>query len=441
MLNKIIFKWGCAILLMAQSNLSFAQVDVQKLTENARKTIIHMKVEFVSPENANNVCSNSNQGTGFIVSKDGHVLTANHLFKIPKGCESFTQHKVSGNIGGYGGQFPTPMRIAAKPNEFSDAVLLKLAHRSNDYPVAPVCRSSDLSAGEKLFAFGFPHDRGFAPLDARYSNPDGGDKDRWVVSSVFTHGVSGGPVYSTDGKVVAFVQGGLKNTPAVRFVVPLRQVRGEIEIGGELPSCSDNSQHALKTNKIEINGSIIPSLYVINKLVVNDTVGLDYKRSSCSNSTRKKDQHCIKPSAMITGWNPTIVFQRNGGIDSIRVPQHRPNCIDVEWHATSGGRTGVGECRYHGRLEYKIDIYGEENRKKLIDADIHRFSRKIDESTKVLYVRYDKQRSVDAQVENWTYSVEIIKNNNEIILTDEFPNLEGFESSIRTDGTLIIEMR
>lgn len=246
----------CFAFVTIQSTFSFAQSDVQELTAGARRTTVHIKVEFISSKDSSNVCSNSNHGAGFIVSKDGHVLTANHLFKIPEECRFFTEHKVSGNIGGYGGQFPTPMRIAAEPNEFSDVVLLKFADKSDDYPTAPVCRSNDLDAGEKLYAFGFPHDSGFAPLDVRFSNPDGGGKDRWVVSSNFTYGMSGGPVYNASGNVVAFVQGGLENIPAVKYIVPLRQASTEIKVGGILPDC-DASAEEKKAQRVFTNSDLL----------------------------------------------------------------------------------------------------------------------------------------------------------------------------------------
>ena len=213
-----------------------SELEDTELSSLARTTIVRVTVKYTSPNDPNNVCDES-FGAGFVVSKDGHVLTADHLLTPPDECKEFDVLQLTGNIGGYLGNNEIPLNISSDRNAFSDVVLLKFVDTPQDHAVAPVCRSDDLIAGERLLAFGFPKNEGFSPIDVRYSNPDG-TRGRWRVSSVFTYGVSGGPVYNTKGQVVAVVQGGLAGTPAVRYVVPLRQAKSLIEYGGDLPECA-----------------------------------------------------------------------------------------------------------------------------------------------------------------------------------------------------------
>ena len=91
------------------------------------------------------------------------------------------------------------------------------------YRAAPICfsKAAALRPGDSLMAFGFPRNQNFQPVPVTLGtqNAPGG---RWAASSAFTYGMSGGPVYSSDGVVVGLVKGGLENTDAVNWITPIQ---------------------------------------------------------------------------------------------------------------------------------------------------------------------------------------------------------------------------
>ena len=238
--------WSC---------VSFAEpLKDSEIAQLARPSIVHLTVEFLSPNNRSNKCAESRQGTGFVISRNGYVLTAHHLFDPPKDCESFTEFAITGLVGGDHDVNPVPLKQAAEFDTFADAALLRFSQSSNSHSAARICRVDDLKAGEKLIAFGFPHNTGFATLPTTFSNP-GDSGARWVVSSAITHGMSGGPIYDYDGNVVAFIQGGLKNTTAVRYIVPLGQIHALIRIARELPPCNSEKVEFTKGIEEQLEGN------------------------------------------------------------------------------------------------------------------------------------------------------------------------------------------
>ena len=99
---------------------------------------------------------------------------------------------------------------------------MKLPDREQRYPTAKICfqESSSAKTGDHFFAYGFPHDQNFQPVDGTLgtANAPGG---RWAAASAFTYGMSGGPVYNSRGYVLGLVKGGLENTDAVRWITPI----------------------------------------------------------------------------------------------------------------------------------------------------------------------------------------------------------------------------
>lgn len=229
----------------SQETPSYNLEDLSKL---ARKSVVYLTVSHVDSNNPKNICTKVTQGTGFIISNDGYLLTASHNLQPPEECEQHIQLKIEGRIG-YRKNKPLFSLAKVGQDDNLDVAILKFSPRGEAFNYATICNSQRMESGKKLAAFGFPKGSGFAPLPTIYSNSDG-DAGRWVASSDFTHGVSGGPVYDYTGKVIGMVQGGLKNTPAVRFIVPLRYAANMIALSGEkLENCTKPIQ---PTSKIKI---------------------------------------------------------------------------------------------------------------------------------------------------------------------------------------------
>ena len=227
---------------------------LEQLSALARNSTVFMTVSHVDPNNPSNICDVTAQGTAFIISSEGYALSASHNLRTPKGCEDYTELKIEGRIGYHKTEPPLPLIVIGR-DDHTDAAILKFAQRADLYEYAPICNFRTIKPGKALVAFGFPKSSGFAPLPTTYSNPGG---LRWQASSDFTHGVSGGPVYSYSGQVVGIVQGGLKNTPAVRYIVPLSHAVNLISRASvSLKDCSMAPESKQFTNSVEVKSSLV----------------------------------------------------------------------------------------------------------------------------------------------------------------------------------------
>lgn len=211
--------------------------NLENLSNTVRDSIVYLKVEFVDPNNSINTCGEK-QGSAFVVSSDGYVLTAKHNIRIVDQCESFTDIRISGRIGYRYTAAEIPMTVIAEDAN-ADVALLKFAERADPYVHVEVCDAKSIRVGAGMAAFGFPRDTDFSPLPTIYSNSSGA---RWQVSSDFTNGMSGGPVFNYSGEVIGVIQGGIANTPAIRYVIPLRHAANMIDLSGaEFSYCVDDS--------------------------------------------------------------------------------------------------------------------------------------------------------------------------------------------------------
>ena len=192
-------------------------------TEIARSSIVYIYLDATDP---NTGAKKHVQGTGFIISKAGHVLTAAHLFKewalqrdvdkVKNTIMSSLRDKV-----GYSLIPPLTLRIVDHGDpEGTDVALLQLPDAGPEYSPASVCRSSAPHGGDNFIAYGFPLDNPFqsVPGTLGTANAPGG---RYFGTSNFDEGMSGGPIYDSHGVVVGLVKGGL-DSAAVRWITPVQ---------------------------------------------------------------------------------------------------------------------------------------------------------------------------------------------------------------------------
>lgn len=234
------------------------EISAARIAESARPSTVYIDVKFVSPNNEDNICDESSQGTGFIVSENGHIITAYHILKQPKKCSDYTDRRIRARIGYHQSGEWLPVTLAAAPDEFSDVALLRFPERKDSYRSASMCSYTNPPSGMGLLAVGFPQATGYSAIDARYSNSSG-PKGRWQGSSVFTLGMSGGPIYETEkGSVVAIVQGGLSGTPAVRFMVPITDAVTLLQKAGVNLNLCENTDSSI-VNLATSNTIVMPT--------------------------------------------------------------------------------------------------------------------------------------------------------------------------------------
>jgi tetratricopeptide (TPR) repeat protein len=217
------------------------------LTGTAQKSIVYIYFDVVDP---NTGAKSTIQGTGFVVSKKGYVLTASHLFRAWRKQSDVDRknNPIQGTLRDKPGFVPetkpgfvpeTPLNlqvINAGDPDAEDVALLKLPDPTTQpYPTAAICfsKAAAIQQGDNLLAFGFPLNFQSVPVTLGTQNAPGG---RWAAASAFTEGMSGGPIYTPEGFVVGLVKGGL-DAEAVRWITPLQHAANLLNAAGLVEHC------------------------------------------------------------------------------------------------------------------------------------------------------------------------------------------------------------
>jgi S1-C subfamily serine protease len=175
-------------------------------------------------------------GTGFVISTSGHVLTNNHVIN---GCVG----DVHGNLAG---EATTTLRVVSK-DETNDLALLQAPGAFKD---AARIRATAIHSGDSVIAIGFPF-HGLLTSDFTVTtgivNTLSGvlnDTRYLQISAQIEPGNSGGPLLDTAGNVVGVVAEKLN---AIKFA----------KLMGDIPQ---NINFAIKTGAVRdfLDNSVVP---------------------------------------------------------------------------------------------------------------------------------------------------------------------------------------
>jgi S1-C subfamily serine protease len=131
-------------------------------------------------------------GSGFFVTKDGYLITNNHVIKSAKKIE----------IRWKGKTYPATV---VRTDESNDLALLRI---EGEFDCLSIRTSSEVRLGESVFTVGYPNpvDQGNAPkmTDGRISSLYGlrDDASQFQISVPIQPGNSGGPLCSEKGELI-----------------------------------------------------------------------------------------------------------------------------------------------------------------------------------------------------------------------------------------------
>lgn len=138
-------------------------------------------------------------GTGFFVSREGHVITNAHVVKA---CQRISLQTPQGEV---------PAELVAADRE-RDLAVLKTS--STPQEIASLrWNISDLQVGAQLWLYGFPGEAGangrssFARTKLVGMEGPGGNPLWLQLQNAAQHGNSGGPVLDASGNVIAVITG------------------------------------------------------------------------------------------------------------------------------------------------------------------------------------------------------------------------------------------
>lgn len=337
------------VFLFILNESTFAQPLSEKWGTKARETTVYIEAP-VTDSNTGGVAIS--KGTGFIISKDGHILTANHIFKEWR-KQSLSEKNINKIYGWVGGNTSTekyPLKFIGDPNVAGDIALMKFSSPPKVFSRLPLCFYTNISEGSGVVAYGFPlgNDMQSTLGTLGNSNAPGG---RYSIDNNFTYGMSGGPVLNQRG-VIGIVKGGIDGEPAVRWVTPIRFSRPLVSMAPDFLECMLDGEHYTQSNNDENELlEFITSFVSFNGEITEDRIDLVCPEGLC------KDYYYSETKPLL----PTVL-----GNGEIRVPYR---CDVIKKHCFKNifsGKFDVGcnEVKRENPAEVtgKWDYNKEENK-------------------------------------------------------------------------------
>lgn len=161
-------------------------------------------------------------GSGFIISKDGFIVTNNHV------VEGATEVKV---VLKDGTEYEAKI-YGTDPK--TDIALLKIDPKGKDLPVVRLGDSDKLKVGEWVLAIGNPFGLSYTVtagiVSAKGRVIGEGPYDDFIQTDASINpGNSGGPLVNMDGEVVGINTAIIKNAQGIGFAIPINLAKHVIE--------------------------------------------------------------------------------------------------------------------------------------------------------------------------------------------------------------------
>lgn len=178
-------------------------------------------------------------GSGFIISRDGYVVTNEHVAGQSNEvrCVLFDKDEVEAEV------------VGVDPD--TDIAVLKLQTNRTDLPVVQLGSSSNLQAGQTVLALGSPHglsrsvSLGIISVTDRNLEDTGSERapfNNWIqTDAAINPGNSGGPLVNLNGEVVGINTRKLQGADNVGFAIPIdiaRDVINELIANGKVTRSS-----------------------------------------------------------------------------------------------------------------------------------------------------------------------------------------------------------
>ncbi|MEA2328484.1 MAG: serine protease Do [Thermoanaerobaculia bacterium] len=209
---------------VAAAATAAAEPSWQKIREASKPSIVFLDVVA---EYANGA-TNHEFGTGFIISPEGHVLTCHHLLPDEK-PQKLT---IKGRVGDRTSEQQYELTVErADPDH--DLLLLKIASARKWQPLR-VCTTAAVKDDDPVYAIGFPYEENITGVSGPIINTTAAG-DHWRTSAPVNHGMSGGPVFDTQGRVIALVRAGREEAQSLADLIPLRLAFSLLGVAGVDP--------------------------------------------------------------------------------------------------------------------------------------------------------------------------------------------------------------
>lgn len=207
------------VLLSVGGSLSYAQDDPAALREAVKSSVVFVSTEWRDADGRNKGVTT---GTGFLVSDQGHVVTAAHVVPAAKDGQQVSYFVALQS------RHATRFQVQViKRDTDLDVALLQLPDVDVRFKPLKFGNSTRVPLEAKLFTLGFPLSADLSSAEGRFSNRSG-DHGQWQTTLPLNPGTSGSPVFF-EGAVVGMAAGGIDDAQGISFVIPGAFVRHVID--------------------------------------------------------------------------------------------------------------------------------------------------------------------------------------------------------------------
>lgn len=229
------------IYLILMSNFSYS-VTLSEVVAANRVSTVYLSVQK-AVETTGAITEVS--GTGFVLNKQGFVLTAAHVVSGGVGL----QVQIRGAVGSREGNLEN-MEILYENSNF-DVAVLRFKNTSTSRKAVSIGDPWRVADDASVYAMGYPGIEEWFHTEGKLSGK--GPKGSWNTTITLNPGMSGGPIFNIDGKVIAMVWGGVATTgiTGINRVIPINLLAEALNIAG-IASPVQISQITPSTQLIEL---------------------------------------------------------------------------------------------------------------------------------------------------------------------------------------------
>lgn len=266
-------------------------------------------------------------GTGFVLSEEGHILTASHVIleadadTVVTTTAKFGSSRNSGHILEF-----------IKRDPEADGALLQLPNILKTLHGVNLGLNGQIPDEALLYVLGFPDPLFNINSGSGVLTDKRGPSGKWVTSIPLNRGNSGGPIFDIAGKVVAMAIGGADEYQGITYVTPIRHLKGLIDM--VVINASD-LRLRLANDKKEAT----------RQFAFYQAVGHDEEQIN-------NERFCLPKNYKVTEFSKTVATQ-SGSEPSISVETtaDSPNCVVLTSQIKGFGVDKIGPIitEYNGR--------------------------------------------------------------------------------------------
>ncbi len=236
---------------------------IQKDLWYARKGLERKPVSKVAPsvsEAVVKIKTPIGMGSGFIIQKNGYVITNNHVISGTRKISLTVYRKQEKSL--IKDQYENVKIIATSPG-FDLALLKIMTNKKKTFPTVPLGSSSELEKGETVFAIGSPMGfertvtKGVVSLKYRKVRKF----PHIQTSTEINPGNSGGPLFNTKGEVIGVTNMKIRSMLGVEglgFAIPVNVVKWFLETRNAFAFDTENPNAGFHYHSPSANRKVNP---------------------------------------------------------------------------------------------------------------------------------------------------------------------------------------